>query len=396
MTEITIRQVQGEEIIDLTRLLDGYAFSATPPLPAREAWAKDISSYGGDAAQFALFEDGTAAAYAASSPMQLNVRGHLYPSGGVWGVTTHPTARRKGYARQMLHHLFTHMHAIGQPFSILYPFRESFYDRLGYTTFPQPRIVRFSPSALLPLLKKELPGQVEMVEIAKGFEEYYLYLQQMQAITHGMALTSLSLYELQGEKNDYWLAIARIDGEIVGLMRYRIQNYASSEERFMQVRNFFYSHSQGKYLLLEWFARHADQVKEIELKLPPGELPETWFPDLTIQVSSQKPPMGRIIDVAGIAGMQTGPGEFSAQISDPQCPWNNGNYRFATIDGILHVTATSEAECELTIQALSALVYGTHDPESFAIRDWGDPAPDVQASMRSLFPAMLPYLHEVF
>src|SRR5579883_334395 len=336
------------------------------------------------------------AVYAANSLMQLNVRGHLYPSGGVWSVMTHPTARRKGYARQMLHHLLAHMHATGQPFSTLYPFRESFYDRLGYTTFPQPRIVRFSPSALLPLLKKELPGQVELLEIAKGFEDYYLYLKQIQHKIHGMALTSIAPYELLGEKNGYWLAIARIDGEIVGLMRYRIQSYASSEEHFMQVRDFFYSHSQGKYLLLEWFARHTDQVKEIELKLPPGELPETWFPDLTIQVSSQKPPMGRIIDVAAIAGMQTGPGEFSAQISDPQCPWNNDSHRFAAIDGILHVTPAQEAECELTIQALSALVYGTHDPESFAMRGWGDPAPDVQASMRSLFPPMLPYLHEVF
>jgi len=38
----------------------------------------------------------------------------------------------------------------------LYPFRESFYERLGYVTFPQPRTARFSPQALLPLLKVKL------------------------------------------------------------------------------------------------------------------------------------------------------------------------------------------------------------------------------------------------
>jgi hypothetical protein len=55
-----------------------------------------------------------------------------------------------------------------------------------------------------------------------------------------------------------------------------------------------------------------------------------------------------------------------------------------------------DADCNLTIQALAALVYGTHDPEDFAIRGWGNPSPEVQAVMREMFPPMQPHLHEYF
>jgi hypothetical protein len=53
-------------------------------------------------------------------------------------------------------------------------------------------------------------------------------------------------------------------------------------------------------------------------------------------------------------------------------------------------------DCELSIQGLSALVYGTQDPGDFAVRGWGDPSPEVQAAMRTLFPPATPHLHELF
>jgi hypothetical protein len=46
--------------------------------------------------------------------------------------------------------------------------------------------------------------------------------------------------------------------------------------------------------------------------------------------------------------------------------------------------------------AAPPLMYGTHDPDDFAIRGWGNPSPAVQAIMRAMFPPMTPYLHEYF
>jgi hypothetical protein len=62
----------------------------------------------------------------------------------------------------------------------------------------------------------------------------------------------------------------------------------------------------------------------------------------------------------------------------------------------LQVTRADEADCILSIQALTALVYGTHDPDDFAIRGWGNLSPAVQAIMRAMFHPMTSYLHEYF
>ena len=112
--------------------------------------------------------------------------------------------------------------------------------------------------------------------------------------------------------------------------------------------------------------------------------------------------MVRVVAVAQLSarGIQTGPGRFAARITDPLCPWNGGTWHFETVDGELRVgpvaSAESAPDCTLSIQALATLVYGTHDPGDFAFRGWGDPLPQVQETMRAMFPRKLPYLHEVF
>ena len=66
------------------------------------------------------------------------------------------------------------------------------------------------------------------------------------------------------------------------------------------------------------------------------------------------------------------------------------------MDGVLQVAAGGHPDCDLLIKGLTALVYGTHGPGDFAIRDWGNPSPAAQAAMRSMFPPEMPYLHERF
>ncbi len=94
--------------------------------------------------------------------------------------------------------------------------------------------------------------------------------------------------------------------------------------------------------------------------------------------------------------MQTGLGGFSARLTDPLCPWNEGLWRFETHNGALQVSPAEHADRDLTIQALSALLFGTHDPQDFSLRGWGSPSLELQIVMRAMFPAMMPYLHENF
>jgi hypothetical protein len=200
------------------------------------------------------------------------------------------------------------------------------------------------------------------------------------------------------QRNKLWLALARVGGQVVGVMLYDLKGQDVTEFTLRAFR-FYYDTAQGKYLLLQWLARHADQATQVELSLAPFELPETWLADIKVATASDnRAPMGRVVDVAGLGGMHTGPGRFTARIADPLCPWNEKTWQFDTVDGLLRVgpANASAAGCDLSIQGLSALVYGAHDPGDFALRGWGNPTPELQAAMRAVFPPMVPHIHERF
>ena len=395
MTDTTYRPIAGEEMAPIVNWLTSYAFQSTPPLPdLEERQARLLRDRG--SMYFAAFEDGQPQACVAAARMTQQVRGEIYPMGGIWGVAAHPAARRKGHTRRLLAMLLEALRDEGHAFTCLYPFRESFYQRLGYTAFPQVRKAIFNPAALAPLLKDEIGGQVELHLLNDALPAYLDYTRRLQRLTHGMALFNF-VDEQSAWHKMRWLALARSAGEVVGLMLYdlktdRPMNFTLTAGRF------YYHTPQGRYLLLEWLARHIDQAARIELRLAPSELPETWRADLDISVESAHPtPMGRVLDVSRIGGLACGPGEFTARIEDPFCPWNQGAWHFAAQDGLLHVRPAQGApECTLTIQALSTLIYGTHDPADFRWRGWGNPAPELQVVLRTMFPPRLPYVHEMF
>jgi predicted acetyltransferase len=394
MTRTTIRQLQGDEMLEAMYPLTNYAFHASPPLPDKDEW-KEFVKHREGVTCLALFEGKAPVACVVSSAMTQNVRGALFGMGGVWAVATHPAARRKGYCRRLMARLLVSIHESGRPLSGLYPFRESFYERLGYVAFPLPRKVRFAPAVLAPLVKKDLGGEVELVLIGDGFDAYRDYLRRRRQRTHGMAMLDFG-DKVSAQRNRFWLALARIEGEVAGLMLYDLKGEEETQFRFRAVR-FYYDTSQARYLLLQWIARHIGQADQIELWLAPSELPEMWLADMQITTEMMhEGPMGRIVDVAQIGGMCSGPGRFTARIADPHCPWNKGVWRFETVDGALKIGTAKKADCDLSVQALAALVYGTHDSGDFAFRGWGNPPPKVQAAMRAMFPPLLPHMHEMF
>ncbi len=392
MPQVTIRRLtDSEDHLNYLFPLTNYGFRASPPMPTEEEMRGWLQP-GTERIIFVIFEDDQVVAGAGCIPMYQNVRGGIYPMGGIAPVVTLPQARRKGYARRLMQQHFEDMYEMGQVFSGLYPFRESFYERLGYVTFPQVRTVKFSPQNLLPLLKSSFNGSVEMLPIKDGFDQYRIYTELHLPYVHGMAYFP-PVVATRTRDSHRWLALAKSDGNIIGCMLYHITGYFET----LKAEKFLYNAGAGRFLLLEWLARHADQVREIEIKLPAHELPETWFSDMTIKSASHDwvTPMGRVINVGQMGGMLVGSGHFNARIVDELAPWNNSIFNFQSSGGQLRVIATRTlADFTLTIQGLSALAYGTHDPGDFAYRGWGDPNPDQQMLLRGMFPRRLPYMHE--
>lgn len=158
---------------------------------------------------------------------------------------------------------------------------------------------------------------MERLSIQEGFDLYRIYSEQHLPYLHGMSyLPPVVAPRLRD--SDRWLALARTEGQIVGCLLYRITGYFET----LKAEKMLYNTGVGRFLLLEWLARHADQVKEIELKLPPHELPETWLADIDIKSASYDwvTPMGRVLNVEQMGGMSVGSGRFTARIIDELAP----------------------------------------------------------------------------
>ena len=394
MSTTTIRRIEGDEILTILHSLSTYAFRASPPLPDIAESAEWRKSHP-EILYVAAFDDRTAVACAGASPLTQNVRGALFKMAGIHNVATHPAARRKGYAKGVLKHTFALLRQQGHVFSCLWPFRELFYEKMGYVTFPLARRCTLHIPALAPLLDRDLGGDVDLTVIGDGFSAYRDYLFAALSRLHGMAVFDVA-DTVGAQRNRFWLALARVEGEVVGAMLYELRGEQIADFT-MIVRRFLYRTSQGKYLLLAWIAHHTDQASKVELWLPAFEHPETWLDDLKISAEPVPlSPMGRVLDVAKMGGMQTGAGRFTARLSDPICPWNNGVWSFETANGMLEASPGGKAQCDLGMQAIAALAYGTRDPADFSIRGWGAPSPELQETMRAMFPARIPYLHESF
>jgi predicted acetyltransferase len=241
----------------------------------------------------------------------------------------------------------------------------------------------------------KLEGEIRLQYVSDAYETYREYLADMRTKRHGMAMFDHGDLG-RVKQNLFWVAKAEFDGHIEGLMMYRTLGEEVSKYTFIAGR-FYYQTSRARYLLLNWIARHIDQADKAELWLSPDEFPDTWLADMQVKLeTSIHPAMSRVLDIEKLSGMDVGEGSFTAKIIDPLCPWNEGSWRFASEEGKLSVQKSSTSDCELTIQGLTALINGIHEPQDMALRGWGNPNEIVQARLKELFPKMNPFMHEMF
>ena len=143
MQNIEIRELKGKSL-EISREMCQYAFFKTPVDEPQTIEPQ----YQQDTYVVALFEQDVPLTTAACIPLTQNVRGKIYKCGGIADVAAYPEARRKGYTKRLLNHILDKMKEEKQVFSLLYPFKESFYEKFGFITFPQIKIANFSPNSI--------------------------------------------------------------------------------------------------------------------------------------------------------------------------------------------------------------------------------------------------------
>ncbi|ATO15530.1 GNAT family N-acetyltransferase [Micromonospora sp. WMMA2032] len=397
-----IRRLAAEERLTTSFPLQAYAFEASPMAAARTDEFRAYLPYNAGNTTLVVEEDDVTTAAVSAIPMRQNLRGAVLPMAGVAGVATHPLARRRGHVRTLMHQLLDGMRDEGHQLTALHPFRASFYERFGYVGLPRRRTAVFAPADLAPLLRAELPDELVWERIGVGYPRWRAYTDRCLRERHGFAVFPDFRAVGLRDRDDRWLASVVRDGETVGAVTYRIDDHAGT----LIADDLLFDDPYARASLLQFFARHVDQVARVSVQLPPDELPELWLTDLDVHVEARvsRPdptaPMARLLSLDALADQPVGAGRALVELVGDR--WLAGRHLLDGATGKLAVLpAETAAEgsvpaARLTAAGLSALAYGVLDPAEVAVRGLGEVPVDAAVELRRLFPRELPYLFADF
>jgi predicted acetyltransferase len=388
---MNFRQITAAERTATMFPLQAYAFMPSP-------WpAEDEESYRGrmrfyeTAVSLIAEEEGRALAGVGAFRMQQNVRGLVHDMAGIASVSSHPSARRRGLVRALLDRLLRQMLDEGCAVSALYPFRPSFYARFGYVGTPRHRTAAFAPEGLSHLTRAELPGEVERLPMSEGFSEWDGLTRRLLHERHGFAVFD-EVRSAEFRDDPYWVAVARVDGEVVGAVRYRIERFGGD----LLATDLLTTGPLGRALLLQFLARHIDQVSRVVVTVSTDDVPELWGTDLTVTTEGKVAyprnggPMVRVLNMTALSGTAVGTGDVTIEIPDDELI--GGVWRLTGDDGRLTVAKGTTPSATLTVAGLSGLVYGVLDPVEVFTRGLGTLSPEAIAPLATLFPRQMPYL----
>jgi predicted acetyltransferase len=391
---MNFRQISAAERTTTMFPLQAYAFSPSPWSPEdQEAYRKRMRFFE-TTVNLIAEEDGRTLAGVAALRMRQNVRGLVHDMAGVASVATHPAARRRGLVRELLPRLLRQMRDEGCAVSALYPFRPSFYAKFGYVGVPKHRTAVFAPEGLSHLVRADLPGEVERLPMSEGWEAYDSVIRHRLARRHGFSVfDDVRAAELRDVKS--WVAVARSAGEVVGAVRYTVAAHGGD----LVAQDLHCTGPLGRALLLQFFARHVDQVARISVRHSTEEVPDLWGTDFEmtsegrVDNPTENAPMVRVLNVESLSGSPAGPGEVTVEIVDDELI---GGVWHLSSDGTLAVSKGTEPAARLTAAGFSALVYGVLDPVEVFTQGLGEIEAEAIPTLAAMFPRQMPYLFAEF
>ncbi len=349
-----------------------------------------------------LFASGALVSAVVDFQFQQAVRGRVLGMGGIGGVASYPEHRGRGYVRTLMRTAFGQMRERGAALSMLRPFKQSYYRKFGYET-ASTYVGWDMPSGAMAQWAD--PGFAEGFRYQRGRSlelkaELLHFWGDLQPGINGLALMpDMPDGYFRRRYRDFQVLLvhgsAGVEASALVFKR-----GAGSEAR-IAVRGFLWRNLAARDAVLHWLARHGDQVGSMTIAFPFGMPVFHLFGDTVKPVRQNVllfPWMVRAVDaVAAVSGT---PGRMDKplllELSDRDCPWNNGTFRLSAADGALQLhpeSGSAGPDLSMPVSALSGLLYGVGDAEEVLRRSDVTAEAGVAALLQQAFPAV-PFQNE--
>ena len=295
--------------------------------------------------------DGQVVASLVLYPFTTFVRGQRVSLTGVGSVAVSPEHRRRGIGEAMLRAMLREMRMQGQAFSILYPFRASYYRKLGWGVIEITHPLAFSPA--------NLPHSEEARRVRRLMLPDRLAVQELYARVAAQGHFALErrpewwAQRLWSYPGDWVVYEGRRRGQIEGYLYYEVDTTNGPFRLAATLSEFVTATPEAHRGLVGHLASLADQVQEIHF-VAPGDsswpllykTPQNLRPGPEIGLMSDTGNLGhgamlRVVDVR--AALESFPvaaharGEIVLEVEDAVLPTNARGYRVSSREGRLKV-----------------------------------------------------------
>ncbi|NMF59559.1 GNAT family N-acetyltransferase [Pseudanabaena yagii] len=319
---------------------------------------------------------------------QQSVRGVIKSMGGIGGVWTYPEYRNRGCVKALMKSAFLEMRMQGICVSMLTPFKESFYESLGYAIANATNEITIPIASLTNYLK--LPNQnhgscdrfpaTEVRDILSNFLYENLRSHTIMPHSHGLAITNFTYDQWWHLHRQKLCVVIKRDRQPVALAIYGIDSSGNlpMSDRQIEISSIFWTDLESRDRLFSFFASHRDQTHSLKMPIPINANVNSWLSDAgKLQSSITEPWMVRIVDIVGaLNGLPIACEPFTFALSDPQCSWNESIFRVDGDCGSLTVkryngdVQNMAIDFHATIAGISALIYGTCAIAELVHKQW--------------------------
>jgi predicted acetyltransferase len=348
-------------------------------------------------------------------PLIQNVRGIFKKMGGVAMVATYAEERRKGYCRALMKYSYEKMKEDNILVSTLTPFKDSFYMQFGYVNAKPSQFMEFNPlwfSRWKTLPKGYIIKRMRISEGAKQLQDCQEYV--VEQFNGGVKRYDDRWNEFMQDNSSWLVLVYNPKGKVEGAMYYRTAGYGDrvfGEDNIGRMGGigFYPKTLEAKHALFHFIYLHSEQLVKVLLPLLPYEDNfQSWIQDhIKNDIKQHFISMVRIIKVDTVfddipvhqVDFEQYNEEISMEVQDPMCEWNNGILKLWEKDGVLQSKfyPNETLDAKITIEGLSALLYGTITVKEVEYFGWLTNIPDEDKDVLDLwFPRREYYCTEFF